>query len=44
MNRTQQVGAVLVAVLSLTAAAGLMTGCTPAKAEPVEVTYYYLPG
>ena len=25
-------------------AAALLQGCTPAKAEPLEVTYYYLPG
>ena len=25
-------------------AAALLPGCTPAKAEPLEVTYYYLPG
>lgn len=25
-------------------AAALLPSCTPAKAEPLEVTYYYLPG
>jgi hypothetical protein len=33
----------VVLVLSLLAAAGL-TGCSEAKAEPIELTYYYLPG
>jgi ABC-type glycerol-3-phosphate transport system substrate-binding protein len=36
------VGAVALA-LGL-AAVGGVTGCTSAKAEPLEVTYYYLPG
>ena len=25
-------------------AAGLLPGCTSAEAQPLEVTYYYLPG
>lgn len=33
----------VVLVLSLLAAAGF-TGCSEAKAEPIELTYYYLPG
>ncbi len=32
------------ALLTAVAGAGLLTGCGEAKAEPLEVTYYYLPG
>ena len=35
--------ATAVIVLSLLAAAGF-TACYEAKAEPIELTYYYLPG
>ena len=30
--------------LALVAGAGLLSGCAETRAEPVEVTYYYLPG
>ena len=31
-------------LLAAAAGAGLLTGCSEAKAEPLDVTYYYLPG
>ena len=36
-------GSVLASALAIVAAASLLTGCA-AQAEPLEVTYYYLPG
>ena len=39
--RANTVGTIAVVVLALTIGAW---GCAPAKAEPLEVTYYYLPG
>jgi hypothetical protein len=32
------------ALLAAATGAGLLTGCSEAQAEPLEVTYYYLPG
>jgi hypothetical protein len=43
MKRYAMSGAALGLLLSL-AAAGLLSGCGTAQAEPIEVTYYYLPG
>ena len=43
MRETRTVAAMAVVALALAAAGGL-AGCTEAKAEPLEVTYYYLPG
>jgi hypothetical protein len=43
MRDQKTVAGLVVLTLALTAVAGL-TGCTSAKAEPLEVTYYYLPG
>ena len=40
-NRTIGLGLVALAAV---AGAGLLSGCSDAKAEPLEVTYYYLPG
>ena len=34
----------IVAGLLLLATAGLLAACSESRAEPVEVTYYYLPG
>ena len=34
----------MVAILALAALAGTLAGCGAAEAEPLEVTYYYLPG
>jgi methylated-DNA-[protein]-cysteine S-methyltransferase len=42
-RRIGQPGAALGLLVSL-AAAGLLSGCGTAQAEPIEVTYYYLPG
>ena len=43
MRETRAVAVVVAVALGLAAAAGL-AGCTSAQAEPIEVTYYYLPG
>ena len=39
MTRTRLVAAALLLV-----GAGIGIACTPAQAEPIEATYYYLPG
>jgi hypothetical protein len=33
-----------VSILVAAAGAGLLTGCGETKAEPLDVSYYYLPG
>ena len=41
-TRSQRVWTAM-AVIGLIAS-GAMTGCTSAQAEPIDLTYYYLPG
>ena len=41
MRETRTVACMAILALGLVAGA---SGCSPAEAEPLEVTYYYLPG
>ena len=41
---TKKTGFWASAALLLALVALLLPGCTPAKADPLELTYYYLPG
>lgn len=43
MNRRSTRVWTAVAIIGLIATGG-MTGCTSAQAEPIDLTYYYLPG
>lgn len=43
MSHNKRFKAVALALLGLSAVA-LLPGCSSAKADPLEVTYYYLPG
>ena len=43
MRETRTAAALAAVVLGLAVVAG-SAGCTSATAEPIEVTYYYLPG
>ena len=43
MKRTTRLCATL-GLITAFAAVGMLSGCGSAQAEPIEVTYYYLPG